>query len=83
MFEPASALEVIAKSSGEKQFTPTQDDEADGGYGWVNVICMLLLTAHTWGINGVRLPFYFYYHLCDILISFSMTGFWCIPRKLY
>ncbi|KAF2725361.1 MFS general substrate transporter [Polychaeton citri CBS 116435] len=26
--------------------------EVDGGYGWVCVVCMLLLTAHTWGING-------------------------------
>lgn len=25
----------------------------DGGYGWVCVVCMLLFTANTWGINGV------------------------------
>ncbi len=28
-------------------------DEQDGGYGWVCVICQLLITASTWGVNGV------------------------------
>lgn len=26
---------------------------SDGGYGWICVVAMLLITAHTWGINGV------------------------------
>lgn len=30
------------------------DKEPDGGYGWVCVICQLLITACTWGVNGVR-----------------------------
>jgi hypothetical protein len=25
----------------------------DGGYGWICVICVFLVNAHTWGINGV------------------------------
>lgn len=29
------------------------NDEQDGGYGWVCVICQLLITASTWGVNGV------------------------------
>lgn len=30
-----------------------QEDEHDGGYGWVCVICQLMITASTWGVNGV------------------------------
>lgn len=25
----------------------------DGGYGWVCVLCVFLVNAHTWGINSV------------------------------
>lgn len=25
----------------------------DGGYGWVCVVCVFLINAHTWGINSV------------------------------
>lgn len=28
-------------------------DEQDGGYGWICVLCQLLITACTWGVNGV------------------------------
>ncbi|KAJ5812448.1 hypothetical protein N7474_008749 [Penicillium riverlandense] len=27
-------------------------NKSDGGYGWVCVVAMLLITAHTWGVNG-------------------------------
>ncbi|KAL7937561.1 major facilitator superfamily domain-containing protein [Trichoderma chlorosporum] len=27
-------------------------DEHDGGYGWVCVVCQLMITASTWGVNG-------------------------------
>lgn len=30
-----------------------QTTEQDGGYGWVCVVAQLLITANTWGINGV------------------------------
>lgn len=29
----------------------------DGGYGWVYVMCVFMINAHTWGINSVRIPF--------------------------
>ncbi|KAL6910647.1 major facilitator superfamily domain-containing protein [Trichoderma evansii] len=29
-----------------------QEDEHGGGYGWVCVICQLMITASTWGVNG-------------------------------
>lgn len=28
-------------------------DDHDGGYGWVCVVAQLLITANTWGVNGV------------------------------
>ena len=28
----------------------------DGGYGWVCVVCVFLIDAHTWGFNFVSLP---------------------------
>ncbi|KAF9890389.1 hypothetical protein FE257_006057 [Aspergillus nanangensis] len=39
----------------------TDDDYPEGGYGWICVICIFLINAHTWGINsayGVFLSFY-------------------------
>ncbi|KAL2816839.1 MFS general substrate transporter [Aspergillus cavernicola] len=41
--------------------TPTDDQFPEGGYGWICVICIFLINAHTWGINsayGVILSFY-------------------------
>lgn len=26
----------------------------DSGYGWIYVLCVFLINAHTWGINSVR-----------------------------
>jgi hypothetical protein len=31
----------------------SNEAEIDGGYGWVCVLCMLFITANTWGVNGV------------------------------
>ena len=28
----------------------------NGGYGWVCVVCVFLINAHTWGINFVSWP---------------------------
>jgi hypothetical protein len=29
------------------------DEFPEGGYGWVCVVSIFLINAHTWGINGV------------------------------
>ncbi|KAL4787738.1 major facilitator superfamily domain-containing protein [Aspergillus varians] len=40
---------------------PPPDEFQEGGYGWMCVLCIFLINAHTWGINsafGVILSFY-------------------------
>ena len=41
--------------------TPLPDQPPNGGYGWVCVICVAFINAHTWGLNssyGVFLAYY-------------------------
>lgn len=33
-----------------------EDIPPNGGYGWVCVACVLMINAHTWGINSVCIP---------------------------
>ena len=42
---------ALDTSVAEKQAVEPAD--VDGGYGWVNVVCMLLLTAHTGASMGL------------------------------
>jgi hypothetical protein len=44
-------------TGGEKQLEQQQavDEPPDGGYGWVCVVCVFLINAHTWGVNSVSL----------------------------
>ncbi|KAB8233797.1 MCT family MFS transporter [Aspergillus alliaceus] len=44
-----------------EQAQPPAPIEIDGGYGWICVVCVFLVNAHTWGINssyGVFLAHY-------------------------
>ncbi|KAI2955220.1 hypothetical protein CBS147322_3433 [Aspergillus niger] len=48
-------------TSDTEQAQPLAPTEVDGGYGWVCVVCVFLVNAHTWGINsayGVFLAHY-------------------------
>ena len=38
--------------SRDREYVPP-----DGGYGWVCVMCVFLINAHTWGFNFVSWPF--------------------------
>ncbi|KAL6867946.1 major facilitator superfamily domain-containing protein [Trichoderma novae-zelandiae] len=54
--EATEYLETPA-SEGTLDGTDVQEqqlraDEHDGGYGWVCVVCQLMITASTWGVNG-------------------------------
>ncbi|KAF3054772.1 putative transporter MCH2 [Trichoderma lentiforme] len=42
--------ETIENTDVQEQ--PLRGDEHDGGYGWVCVVCQLMITASTWGVNG-------------------------------
>jgi hypothetical protein len=37
----------------------------DGGYGWVCVMCVFLVNAHTWGINSVGISAFVQYRMLD------------------
>lgn len=41
------------KATDIEQNGAHQSSLPDGGYGWICVLCQLLITANTWGINGV------------------------------
>lgn len=43
------------EASVENANQQLQENEHDGGYGWVCVVCQLMITASTWGVNGVSL----------------------------
>ena len=57
----------------------SKEVDQDGGYSWVCVICQLLITANTWGINGVSGSIF---RLCDGPGSRD-TGIWHISYALY
>lgn len=56
-----------AKDENTQEDLSLEEDEAvDGGYGWVNVACMQLLTGQTWGVNGVS--------ICLTFLDFRYLG---------
>lgn len=53
------ADEPVDRKSTENEPDATDPEEVkppeiDGGYGWVCVVAVFLINAHTWGINSVR-----------------------------
>lgn len=52
-----------ASAEDLSQLQQLQEDEHDGGYGWVCVVCQLMITASTWGVNGVSPPLFLKYIL--------------------
>lgn len=52
--EPGNAQsELKAAVPGGPDEKYKRDVPPDGGYGWVCVICVFWINAHTWGINSV------------------------------
>ncbi|EPS27826.1 hypothetical protein PDE_02770 [Penicillium oxalicum 114-2] len=52
----------------QSQAPPT---EVDGGFGWICVICVFLINAHTWGINSSYGVFLAHYLATDIFSGAS------------
>ncbi|KAH9887805.1 MFS general substrate transporter [Xylariomycetidae sp. FL2044] len=53
--------------------TPPPDDEfKEGGYGWVVILGIFLLTAHTWGLNSAFAVFLAYYLKTDAFQATSL-----------
>jgi hypothetical protein len=56
---------LATSREGRKEIDDNEPEDAvgqeelvpNGGYGWVCVVCMFWMNAHTWGINSVRLYF--------------------------
>ena len=47
----------------------------DGGYGWVYVMCVFLVNAHTWGINSVG--------FCSLQTMLDLLIFVAISHMVY
>lgn len=48
--------DVVLSEQPASENIPKPDVLPDGGYGWVCVVCVALVNAHTWGINSVCVP---------------------------
>ena len=56
---PRSGVELLRSPDQPRPATHAKDREyvpPNGGYGWVCVVCVFLINAHTWGINFVSWP---------------------------
>lgn len=50
-----SSQDTVAVNGTEMEAARAEvADVQDGGYGWVCVVCVFLINAHTWGVNSVR-----------------------------
>ena len=50
---PQGDPDVELSEQPASENVPKADNLPDGGYGWVCVVCVALVNAHTWGINSV------------------------------
>ena len=56
---PRSAVELLQNRDQPSPAAHATDWEyvpPNGGYGWVCVVCVFFINAHTWGINFVSWP---------------------------
>ncbi|KAL2128036.1 hypothetical protein VTI74DRAFT_9824 [Chaetomium olivicolor] len=68
------------KSTGSEESpiesdSPGEADFKEGGYGWVVVLSVLLVNAHTWGLNSSYAVFLAYYLRSGTIEGSSPLGF--------
>ncbi|KAK4128256.1 MFS general substrate transporter [Parathielavia appendiculata] len=78
--EDAPVLRPDEKSTGSEESpgeTNTHDNTEfkEGGYGWVVVFSVLLINAHTWGLNSSYAVFLAYYLRSGTIEGSSPLGF--------
>ena len=49
-------VSVLPCSSQQENADLEKFKSPNGGYGWVCVVCVFLINAHTWGLNFVSWP---------------------------
>lgn len=72
-------LNEVAEVAVEAVRPPPEDLPPNGGYGWVCVVAVALINAHTWGINssyGVFLAYYLSHNTFDgaSTLEFAFVG---------
>ncbi|KAL2018951.1 hypothetical protein VTK56DRAFT_10245 [Thermocarpiscus australiensis] len=55
--------------------SPREPEFKEGGYGWVVVVSVLLVNAHTWGLNSSYAVFLAYYLRAGIITGSSPLAF--------
>ncbi|KAL2760043.1 hypothetical protein ACRALDRAFT_2038769 [Sodiomyces alcalophilus JCM 7366] len=59
--EPLPETPQTDRDSGSASSADTVEEFKEGGYGWVVVLCVFLINAHTWGLNSSYAVFLAYY----------------------
>lgn len=49
-------MDLLAESPAEDSINTVEQEDVppNGGYGWDCLVCVFLINANTWGVNGVR-----------------------------
>ncbi|KAK4110570.1 MFS general substrate transporter [Canariomyces notabilis] len=76
-------LDLQTKENTASDETPIESDRSageeaefkEGGYGWVVVVSVLLVNAHTWGLNSAYAVFLAYYLRSGAVAGASPLGF--------
>lgn len=70
----ASKVEMTGETAGaEIMGTIAEEDCPDGGYGWIVVICLVLMYAVSWGMSTTLPPF------LSLFLTFSSSSQGYLP----
>ncbi|OJJ49368.1 hypothetical protein ASPZODRAFT_112211 [Penicilliopsis zonata CBS 506.65] len=77
--QPDRTTEKIPQENLVEDEKPDLDVPPDGGYGWVCVVCVFWINAHSWGINSTYGVFLSYYLSHNVFpdtseLTYAFTG---------